>query len=120
MAACMYVVVRHVNANGAGSDARTPNGFAGEPNPQPRASFNSSIVLRNGHVFQAHRRERHQLLFDRETGEPMVLFNGTLPRTVFFRINPNRSACGTGVGTGVADFVFTAAQPIRTSKDLRR
>eukprot|EP01044_Picomonas_judraskeda_P011261 COSAG03_NODE_1517_length_3945_cov_2.769371_6_plen_80_part_00 len=55
---------------------RTPNGYAGEPNPQPRASFNSTIALPNGEVLQVHRRERHQLLFDRETAEPIVLFNG--------------------------------------------
>ena len=57
---------------------RTPNGYAGEPNPQPRAAFNSTIALPNGEKFQAHRRERHQLLFDRETGEPIALFNGAL------------------------------------------
>lgn len=71
----------------------TPDGFAGEPSPTPRAAFNSSIALANGKVFQAHRRERHQLLFDETTREPIALFNG--------------------VSTGEADYVFTAAQPIR-------
>ena len=41
-------------------------------------------------------RERHQLLFDEETSEPIVLFNG--------------------VTTGEGDYVFTASQPIRSSK----
>ena len=52
-----------------------PNGFAGEPNPQPRASFNSTVHLSNGGVFKAHRRERHQVLFDPQTHEPVALFN---------------------------------------------
>jgi hypothetical protein len=68
-----------------------PNGFAGPPNPQPRASFNSTIRLAGGGSLQVQRRERHQPIFGRE-GQLIGLCNG--------------------VTTGHADYSFTACVPV--------
>ena len=53
----------------------TPNGIAGPPNPQPRASYGADIELEGGGVLATVRRERHQPIFD-ENRRLVGLCNG--------------------------------------------
>jgi hypothetical protein len=56
-------------------------------------SFNgSTFTSTDGSTFHAHRRERHQIVIDVNTGTPIYLTNG--------------------VTDGNGDFSFTAGQPI--------
>merc|ERR1712039_516270 len=73
-----------------------PNGYAGPDRgePVPRQSFSHTIELESGSSLQLARRERHQVLVDPVTREPLALYNGaTLP--------------------GKGDYSFTAVQLIR-------
>lgn len=75
----------------------TPNGFGGPPNPNPLESFPHTIALEGGGSKSLARRERHQLLFNKQ-GWPVALFNGV-----------------TSSSEARPDRCWTAVQPIKAA-----